>query len=178
LHSLTPDDSGPFETAHVALGDLLGFSAGKVQVEGSPDPWWLVKNNVCFVFEDHAGGKTDSCLNTSKARQAMAHPDWIRGNLSYSSEGEIISVVVTPATRADQGAKPVLHHFYVWPLNEFIPWAEKAISVVRTLRAKFPGSGDLVWRAEAMDLLKTERLDAASIKELVCERPADKYFQN
>ena len=178
LHSLTPDDSTPFETAHVELGKLLGFSAGKVQIEGSPDPWWLLKNYLCFVFEDHAGGKTDGCLNTSKARQAMAHPDWIRANIPDSAGGEIISVVVTPATRADQGAKSILHHFYVCPLNEFIPWAEKAISVVRTLRGTFPGSGDLVWRAEAMDLLKAERLDPSSIKELVCVRPAGKYFRS
>jgi hypothetical protein len=173
LHSLSPDDSTPFETAHVELGKLLGFSAGIVQIEGSPDPWWLLKNYLCFVFEDHAGGKTDGCLNTSKARQAMAHPDWIRANIPDSAGGEIFSVVVTPATRADQGAKSILHHFYVWPLNEFIPWAEKAISVVRTIRGRFPGSGDLVWRAEAMDLLKAERLDPSSIKELVCVRSAE-----
>jgi len=177
LHSLTPEDSTPFETAHVELGKLLGFSAGRVQDNGSPDPWWLLKGHLCFVFEDHAGGKEDGCLNTSKARQAMAHPDWIRANVPDGAGGDIVSVVVTPATRADQGAKPILHHFCVWPLNDFIPWAEKAITVVRTLRAKFPGSGDLVWRAEAMDLLKAERLDVNSIKELVCARPADKYFQ-
>jgi hypothetical protein len=176
LHSLTPEDSTPFETAHVELGKMLGFSAGNVQVEGSPDPWWLLNGKLCLVFEDHAGGKENGCLNTSKARQAMAHPDWIRANVPESEGGEIISVVITPATRADQGAKSILHHFHVWPLNEFIPWAETAVSVIRTLRAKFPGPSDLVWRAEAMDMLKANRLDATSIKELILARPAEGYF--
>lgn len=177
LQTLTPDDSKPFENAHVELGKLLGFAAGKVEVTASPDPWWLLKGHVAFVFEDHAGGKSDGCLNTGKARQAMAHPDWIRANVPDSQGGDIISVVVTPATRADQGAQSILHHFYVWPLAEFVPWAENAIAVVRTLRAKFPGAGDLAWRAEAMDVLKAARLDAEGIRAIVSARPGNKYFK-
>jgi hypothetical protein len=177
LHSLTPDDSKPFEAAHVELGRLLGFSSGNVEVTASPDPWWVLKGHLSLVFEDHAGGKEDGCLNTGKARQAMAHPDWIRTNVPDSAGGDIISVVVTPATRADEGAQPILHHFHVWPVAEFITWAENAIVVVRTLRSKFPGPGDLAWRAEAMDALKTARLDAKGIKAIVMGRPADKYFK-
>ena len=176
LNTLTPENSQPFEHAHVELGKLLGFAAGKIEVTASPDPWWLLKGHVTFVFEDHAGGKDDGCLNTGKARQAMAHPDWIRANIPDSQGGDIISVVVTPATRADQGAQPILHHFYVWPLADFIDWAENAIAVVRTLRAKFPGPGDLAWRAEAMDALKAARLNSEGITATVTALPANKYF--
>ena len=176
LNTLTPENSQPFEHAHVELGKLLGFAAGKIEVTASPDPWWLLKGHVTFVFEDHAGGKDDGCLNTGKARQAMAHPDWIRANIPDSQGGDIISVVVTPATRADQGAQPILHHFYVWPLADFINWAENAIAVVRTLRAKFPGPGDLAWRAEAMDALKAARLNSEGITATVTALPANKYF--
>lgn len=177
LHTLTPDDSKPFEQAHAELGNLLGFIAGKVEIEASPDPWWLVQDHHCFVFEDHAGGKSDGTLQTSKARQAMAHPDWIRANVPDSGRGEIVSVVITPATRADQGAQAILHHFYVWPLEEFIAWAKNAVGVVRTLRSLFPGPGDLAWRAEAIDALKTHRMDAAGIREIVRARRGDDYFR-
>lgn len=57
LASLTPEDSGPFERAQVAHGKLLGFSAGNVEKTGSPDPSWVLKGHITFVFEDHAGEK-------------------------------------------------------------------------------------------------------------------------
>ena len=176
LHSLTPEDSRPFENAQVDLGRLLGFTAGKVETDASPDPWWLLQDHQCFVFEDHAGGKDGGTLQATKARQAMAHPDWIRVNVPDLGKGEIVSVVVTPAARADEGAQSILHHFYVWPLQEYITWAENALNTVRTLRAKFSVSGDHAWREEAMDLLKANRLDAASIRQIVCGRRADSYF--
>jgi len=175
LNNHSAEDSGPFERAHVELGKLLGFTTGKVEIDASPDPWWLVIGHLCFVFEDHAGS-TSGKLNAEKARQAMAHPDWIRMNVPDRKDSEIISVIITPAAHADKGSLPILHHFYVWPLDEFKAWAEHAIAVVRSLRATFPGVGDLVWKAEAMEALKAECLDAEGIKALVCAKPADKFF--
>ena len=62
-----------FEQAQVRLGEMLGFHAGKREVDASPDPWWVV-DDMCFVFEDHAGAKND-VLDATKARQAFSHPN-------------------------------------------------------------------------------------------------------
>ncbi len=120
LRSLSDDDSVPFETAQLELGKLLGFDCGKEETTGSPDPWWGVAGKTYLIFEDHAAGKDQGCLFTNKARQAMSHPDWLKRHVAGAKDAEVISVVVTPAKRADEGAKPILHHFYVWPLDEYI----------------------------------------------------------
>lgn len=57
-----------FEQAHKLLGELLGFNAGKEEVDGSPDPWWIA-GNLCFVFEDHAGAEVGSSLHVNNAGQ-------------------------------------------------------------------------------------------------------------
>lgn len=175
LASRDPENSKPFEDAHLELGKLLGFTGGKIENDGSPDPWWLLKEHFCFVFEDHAGAKLDGSLSASKARQAMAHPDWIKAHLGLASE-EVFSILITPAKSAAQGAMPILHHFYIWPLEEFEQWAKSALSVLRSLRAAFPGSGDMIWKAEAMQRLKDSGLDPASIKQHALTRPASVYF--
>jgi len=43
LEGLDSTMKGPFESAHCLLGEMLGFVAGKKEVDASPDPAWLAK---------------------------------------------------------------------------------------------------------------------------------------
>lgn len=170
-------DSDRFEEAQRRLGELLGFDAGKVEADASPDPWWIA-SDLCFVFEDHAGAQgPDSILDATKARQAATHPNWMRVNVPAAQEARILPVLVTPARRAKSGAVPHLGNFALWPLDEFHAWAREALVTVRVLRRTFAEPGDLVWRAEAVEAFRGAGLDAPGLFARLSARPASGEMQ-
>jgi hypothetical protein len=176
LEGLNSTMKGPFESAHCLLGEMLGFVAGKKEVDASPDPWWIA-GKICFVFEDHAGAKSDSTLDATKARQAATHPQWINANVTLGEGTEIYSVLVTPVTRAAEGAMPHLDSVLVWPLSDFRDWAKQALGTLRELRRTFGEPGDLFWRAEAAETFERHGLDAPSLLRKLKEHPATKVLE-
>lgn len=150
-----------FEQAHVLLGEMLGYQAGKEESDGSPDPWWHI-GKMCFVFEDNAGATNDT-LETQKARQASTHHDWIRYKGFLDEDATIHSILITPKTKAAKGAVPHLKNFILWELDEFRAWANNAMAVLRQLRTSFFEPGDLEWRAKAAEEFKSNHLDATSL---------------
>jgi len=165
LQGLASSDAHIFEAAQRELGELLGFQAGKHEADASPDPWWL-SGKYCIVFEDHSEAKPTSALGAEKARQAAGHPNWMRANQSLTrvtSETDILSVLVTPVTRAESGAFPHLQSVSLWPLSDFRAWAKQAVGVIRQLRRTLGDDCDLAWRAEAQEVFQHHRFDAASL---------------
>ena len=126
LDGLAVGDASEFEHAQKLLGELLGFDAGKIEAEGSPDPWWIAGGR-CIVFEDHSNAKAESSLDVKKARQVASHPNWMKANVEQSIGTEIVSVLVTPVATADQGAVPHLGSFSIWPIREFREWARRRL---------------------------------------------------
>lgn len=151
-----------FESAHRALGEMLGFDAGKVEREGSPDPWWIA-DSICFVFEDHAGAEDDSALDVTKARQVSTHPAWMRANVEASKDAEIIPVLVTPVAKVRAAALPHLNEVAYWGVREFREWAAAALGTIRELRRTFFEPGDLEWRATAIQVFQEHGLDAVGL---------------
>ena len=44
----TQVETRAFENAQVQLGRLLGFDAGKIEADATPDPWWLADESLCL----------------------------------------------------------------------------------------------------------------------------------
>jgi hypothetical protein len=151
-----------FEQAQVKLGEMLGFDVGKEESDGSPDPWWIAED-ICLVFEDHADADIGSTLSVKKARQAASHPNWMRLNVPAVKDSQILPVLVTPVTKASQGAIPQLNGVALWSLSEFRGWAKDALITIRELRRNFTEPGDLVWRAHASEAFEREGLDAPGL---------------
>ena len=151
-----------FEQAHKLLGEMLGFAADKKEVDGSPDPWWIV-GSLCLVFEDHAGAQSNSALDVTKARQVASHPNWMRKNVEAAGSTEILSVLVTPVSTAKEGAIPHLQGVALWRLDDFRKWADVALRTLREVRMTFNEPGDLVWRAAAAEKFEGAGLDARSL---------------
>ncbi|MCW5320131.1 DEAD/DEAH box helicase [Verminephrobacter aporrectodeae subsp. tuberculatae] len=161
-----------FEQAQVLLGEHLGFSAGKRETDASPDPWWIV-GNIALVFEDHANAKGESSLiDATKARQAASHPAWMREHVPASVDARIQPVLVTPATRAKEGAVPHLAQVAYWGLCDFRQWAEQVLQTIRELRRVFQEPGDLAWRAQAAEALCAIHADAPGLYAWLAARPA------
>lgn len=162
LEGLASSEKGPFENAHRLLGEMLGFDAGKKEVDASPDPWW-VAGKFCLVFEDHAGASVTSVVDATKARQVAGHPNWMKANVELAADTQYLAVLVTPAMTATDGALPHLKEVALWPLEQFRAWARNALSVLREMRRTFSESGDLVWRAQAAEAFEQNSMDAQSL---------------
>lgn len=165
-----------FENAHKLLGETLGFTAGKIESKGSPDPWWL-SENMCFVFEDHAGANSNAILDVTKARQASSHPNWIRDNVEITKDTVILPVLVTPVSKVEKEAVSHLGNVSIWPLEEFLEWAKTALATVREVRRTFSEPGDLAWRSEAADAFERNGLDAESLYSKLSKSKANEYLR-
>ena len=161
---LHPDGKG-FEQSHVELGRLLGYDAGKIETDASPDPWWRADDGVCIVFEDHAGAGSSGILDASKARQAATHDNWIRENVLGAKDSEIVKILITPVTRATSGAMPHIRVVHTWPIEAFRAWAKAALATLRVLKTSFREPGDLEWRAHALSLYGQNDLSPARLRE-------------
>jgi len=161
-----------FESAHKMLGEMLGFDAGKIESEGSPDPWWMA-GPLCFVFEDHAGAEDESSLSVTKARQVASHPVWMRANVEHSKGADILPVLLTPVLKARTAALPHLAGVAYWALPAFREWSASALATIRELRKTFVEAGDLAWRAEAAEVLEQSGLDAPGLARRLRSQMAD-----
>jgi hypothetical protein len=156
-------DSIAFERAHEKLGWLMGYQAGNKETNGAPDPWWIVDETLCLVFEDHSEAKGGP-IDVTKARQVASHPTWVKSNLDLAVDADVLPILISAAKSADTDALPHLGEVAFWPIDEFRSWAERALSAFRQIRNLYPGSsGDLAWRAEARAALSRENVDLASL---------------
>src|SRR5437016_10893122 len=71
LDGIQANDADRFEDAQRRLGLFLGFRAANSDENGDPDPWWILGDDKCIVFEDHSGAKGEEHqeLDAKKARQ-------------------------------------------------------------------------------------------------------------
>lgn len=169
---LAQNASGPFEGAQVRLGRLLGFDAGNEESNAAPDPWWLVDQDLCLIFEDHSDADPASRLHVNKARQVASHPNWARARLHLAPNAAVVPLLVTPVLSADPEALPHLGEVCLWRLDDFRAWAAAALDTVRELRRTFPGSGDPEWRARAARLFVDRDLDPEGLVLQLRARPA------
>jgi hypothetical protein len=172
LDNLAKTDSKEFEPAHERLGSLLGFESGKVESSGSPDPWWLVDDSLCFVFEDHSNAQERTSLSIDKARQVATHPNWVRANLHVSTDAVIIPVLITPVKTARTDALPHLAQVSLWQIDSFRTWVQNALRVLRELRSSYTGSGNLRWRAQAMKLYRQNKISPIELREMLSNQNA------
>jgi len=159
-------DGTDFENGHERLGNLLGYAADNSTDEGAPDPWWIV-DDLCFVFEDHAEGKSETIFSVTKARQAASHAEWIRSNIPQLAQAEIITILLTPCTQTTKGAIPSLKQVRYWGLDDFRAWMKNALQVLREIRRDFPGAGNLAWRSTVAQKLKDAKIAPRELKEML-----------
>lgn len=165
-----------FEQAQKLLGETLGYDAGKIETEGSPDPWWIA-GDICIVFEDYVGGKETTAIDVTKARQAMSHPEWMKANVDSCGGAKIISVIVSHRSRMKAASRPYLESVAFWALSDFQKWARNAFACLRHLRKEFTEPGDLTWRAFAAKELKEKGLDPRSTFKMLERNMAARVLQ-
>jgi hypothetical protein len=151
-----------FEAAQVKLGNLIGYISGKIESEGSPDPWWI-SGSTCIVFEDYVNTTDTGELCVNKARQATSHPNWMTEHVPQAVGCTFIPTLLSPINNIRSAAVTQAQGLRYWQLNAFLDWAKRSLDTVRELRTTFYEQGDLVWQAEAGTLLKERGLDIMSV---------------
>ena len=154
-----------FEQGNLELGKFLGFEVGKIESEGSPDPWWKTSKNQLIVFEDHANAEPTSTLSVTKARQAATHKNWIRKNVVLEDDAIITQILVTPVGKVSESAQCHLDDVIVISLESFRQWAISILEFTRSLRKDFNDQGDLFWRSSVTQKLNEKGLTAEKLTE-------------
>ena len=86
--------------------------------------------------------------------------------------------IVTPKTKAKQGAIPHLKSVSLWNLGDFVGWAKQAMLILRKLRTTFEESGNLAWRREAEEEFKKNKLDATSLLRTLKDNIASEKLES
>lgn len=164
LDGLHQTSARPFEKAQVLLGQLLGYTANNSDDDSAPDPWWVLTDKSGIVFEDYTDCNEDAVISTEKVRQAVSHPNWLVAQEKYA-QVEFVPVFLSPSRTLGAGARPAAANCYYWAMNDFVDWANDAITVVRKVRRSFQSPGDLAWRAEAKEAYMQHGLNPIAILE-------------
>ncbi len=175
LDNIMLNDASNFEEAQKRLGEFIGFQSGNIEDDGAPDPWWILSNKHCIVFEDHTEA-TSEYFQTIKARQVTTHDNWIRERLSVDKDIEILKVLVTPTIKAKDGAIPHLKDVYLWSPKDFRAWTIKVLSELRKLRNSHAGEGGLFWMEEAKETFLGLRLNPYALFEDIKKKNAYDFF--
>jgi hypothetical protein len=162
-------ESTIFEDGHKRLGSLVGYQSDNVETTAAPDPFWILNDDFCIVFEDHSPKNPHtSSIGANKVKQAELQYRWINDNISsLRTNSEIISVMISSCKTIDYDAKTFALNTFYWNLEDFQNWALEAISVIRTLRRSFSGETDLGWRERAMQAYKDKGLDPSSFVKML-----------
>lgn len=166
MNGLESDSKG-FEISQVLMGEFLGFKAGNSEEQGAPDPWWILRDDLCIVFEDYSDAKETSKLSVEKARQVASHDNWIQKNVPIMKDAEIIKVLVAPIKQTHLGALTHLDNVYFWDLDDYKQWVKDRLSDIRKLRNSFPQESDLIWRTEAMSSYHMNKLSPTLLSEKI-----------
>ncbi|WP_404404695.1 DEAD/DEAH box helicase family protein [Jeotgalibacillus malaysiensis] len=157
LSLLKSQDGNEFERGHLRLGLLLGYQSENGKGNADPDPWWILNESLCIVAEDKIYESSNKSIPTNHVRQAASHENWIKDKIKIlKRDAEIITIMLTNASNVDQTA--VTYGEKVWWVDrdEFVKWSVKAIEAIRKIKRSFSSQGNLLWREEAMKILKED----------------------
>lgn len=170
---LSHDDAKKFEEGQRMLGDLLGFTCGNIETQGAPDPWWILSEGLCVVFEDYTGAAADSEIPVKKARQVATHENWLRDNVTGIDETtEIIPVIVSSATKLNSAAAVHCNDVFFIETKDFRAWSESVLKAIVQIRTTLIRQSSFVWREESVQTLKSMGIDHEGVVEFFKKRPA------
>lgn len=142
-----------FEKGHVLLGTLMGFKSLKPKGKGTPDPIWLLNDEICLVSEDKIYENDQKAIPIGDIKQANGHINWIKANammLNINKKTRIITIFISNSKYVDEDG--VIHSNELFYLNrdEFVALAERAVKVLKELIRSYKHPGDATWRELAV----------------------------
>jgi hypothetical protein len=172
LSDLKSNDGVNFERGHRDLGWLLGYISEKSNEQGAPDPYWIINKSLCIVAEDKIyEEKNDGQIKSIPIRDVVdagKHETWIKSNVrELLSDAEILTVFITNSESIDSEAKIHCKNIYYLTQKQFIDWAIKTTTEIRTVYNTFVGCGDAEWRNGLFHSFSDKNITPRDFIELV-----------
>lgn len=149
LRDLNSSNGNEFERGHKGLGELLGFISENPNSTGAPDPYWIINENNLVVSEDKIYEEKEQVKKVpiSDVSEAGRHKAWIVEHEKRITKGaNVYTILITNSDGIDDEARIYADDIYYVNRKEYVDWAVKALTVIRSVWNTFPGEGESEWR--------------------------------
>lgn len=149
LNDLNSSDGKEFERGHKTLGELMGFISENPTSTGAPDPYWIINENTLVVSEDKIYEEKDQVKNVpiSDVSEAGRHQAWIiEHEKRITKSANIYTILITNSSGIDDDARIYADNIYYVNRKEYVNWAVKALTVIRSVWNTFSDVGESEWR--------------------------------
>lgn len=163
-----------FETGVEKLGDLLGFISMNIDEDSSPDPFWILKNELCIVSECKIFESSEKAISSENIREATTHEQWLVSNGYITGKEEVYTVLITNSKYINQDAQNISDNLYYLSKDDVINFATKVFDVVKIAQSEFTEIGSIHWRQRANELLEKNKLTPKYIIQKIVSQPISK----
>ena len=149
LNNLKSLNGNKFERGHKEFGELLGFISENPNSTGAPDPYWIINENNLVVSEDKIYEEKESVKKVpiSDVSEAGRHRAWIvEHERRITKNANVYTVLITNSTGIDDDARIYAEDIYYINRKDYVAWAVKSLTVIRSAWHKFSDIGDSEWR--------------------------------
>ena len=173
LDDLNSLDGKVFERGHKGLGELLGFISENPNSTGAPDPYWIINENNVVVSEDKIYEEKAQIKGVpiSDVSEAGRHHAWIvEHEKRISKDANIYTVLITNSKSIDEDARIYASNIYYVHREEYVSWAIKALTVIRSVWNVFTDEGDMEWRDSVHQQFIKEGITPKNYLDFVCKQ--------
>ena len=127
----------------------MGFISENPNSTGAPDPYWIINENNLVVSEDKIYEEKDQVKKVpiSDVSEAGRHKVWIVEHEKRIKKGaNVYTILITNSNGIDDDARIYADDIYYVNRKEYVDWAIKALTVVRSVWSTFSGEGESEWR--------------------------------
>lgn len=168
LKGLTDSVGETFETYHCDLGKVLGYYAQNPKGDSSPDPFWLLNDDICIVAEDKIYESDEKKIPTDHVSQAKRHERWVRENINtLHATAKVYTVFITNSSTLEDSAKIHAEGIYYCNKNNLLKWAHTALQTLRECYNTFSGEGNSEWRLHVREEFKNNSITPADFIKLI-----------
>lgn len=178
INGLTVESGIKFEYYHVELGRMLGYYAGNSKEGSAPDPYWVINDDICIVFEDKIYENNSKKIPTTDVTQAKRHEAWIRSNIkTLRKDAVVYTVMITNSESIEDDAKIHATGIFYCNRRDFVIWANTALNCLRTCKSLFCETGDAEWRLEAQKVFRQSSVTPLDFVKFITQKPLDKLLK-
>ena len=173
LNDLNSLDGKKFERGHKGLGELLGFISENPNSTGAPDPYWIINENNVVVSEDKIYEEKEQVKNIpiSDVSEAGRHQAWIiEHEKRITKSAKIYTILITNSSGIDEEARIYAENIYYVNRKEYVDWAVKALTVIRSVWNTFLDVGESEWRESVHQEFIKAGITPKNYLEFVCKR--------
>jgi hypothetical protein len=149
LNNLKSLDGNKFERGHKEFGELLGFISENPNSTGAPDPYWIINENNLVVSEDKIYEEKEQVKKVpiSDVSEAGRHRAWIvEHERRITRSANVYTVLITNSSGVDDDARIYAEDIYYVNRKEYVEWAVKSLTVIRSVWNTFSDIGESEWR--------------------------------